>query len=368
MKTPLNILFVHLLNNYTGSPQVLATIVKELSVKEDYNISLLTSRQEGCLSGIENITYYNNHYKWSDNKAILLVRFLVTQVYIFFFIIFKSKELDIIYINTILPLAAALAGVLVHKKIIYHIHEVYVHPNIIQVIMRSIAEKYATKIFVVSYYVSANINRTSIVLYNDVSREFGYEAQKLLGRENISKYKYSKKNILMVSSLKKYKGIDIFVSMAKKCPAYSFSLVVSAQKVDIVRYFSHISLPENFAVIPQQKDLLEYYLDASIVVNLSLPDLCVETFGMTLLEGLQCGTPCIAPDVGGPREIILNGKNGLLVNPYDEDSIIKAMNTILNSEEHYTIFFFNALDSISRFSIDSSIKILSEEIRSAVSK
>jgi glycosyltransferase involved in cell wall biosynthesis len=363
----LNILFVHLLNNYSGSPQVLATILKELSVKKDYHVSLLTSMQEGCLSGIANIVYYNNHYKWSNNKAILLIRFVFAQFYTFFFIILKAKKIDIIYINTILPFTAALAGMFMHKKIIYHIHEVYVQPNIVQILMRYFAEKYAYKIFVVSYYVGENINRESIVLYNSVSREFERDAQKLLDNKNIAKYKYSKKNILMVSSLKKYKGIDVFVSLAKKCPGYSFSLVVGSPQTDITGYFSYTSLPDNLIIIPQQKNLLPYYCNASIVVNLSLPDLCIETFGMTLLEGLQCGTPCIAPDFGGPKEIVLNGKNGFLVNPYDEESVIRAMNVILHSETHYTQFVANAFDSLNRFSLDALIQLLSTEIKSVIS-
>jgi glycosyltransferase involved in cell wall biosynthesis len=328
----------------------------------------LTSLQEGCLSGIENIVYYNNYYKWSNNKGILLMRFIFAQFYTFFFIISKNKKIDVIYINTILPFMAAFAGALVHKKIIYHIHEVYVHQNIVQIIMRFVSERYANKIFVVSYYVGANIKRASKILYNSVSREFERDAQKLLNNNDIIKYKYSKKNILMISSLKKYKGIDVFVSLAKKCQEYSFSLVISSPQADIVGYFSYTSLSNNLTIIPQQKNLLPYYHDASIVLNLSLPDLWIETFGMTLLEGLQCGTPCIAPDFGGPKEIILNGRNGFLVNPYDEESIIRAMNTILHSETRYAEFFANALDSRDRFSIDSIMKLWYEEIDDVILK
>jgi glycosyltransferase involved in cell wall biosynthesis len=363
----MNILFVHLLNNYTGSPKVLSNIIKELVQCTEYKIKLLTSKTEGCLSGIKKITYYVNHYKWVNNKIVLICRFFMAQVFIFIFILIKSKSIDIIYINTLLPFSAAIAGILTKKKIIYHIHEVYLNPNIIQKIMYFIANKYASQIVSVSYYVNANMHKTSII-YNTVSKEFEYESQKLLEDKNIAKYKYCKKNILMVSSLKKYKGIDIFVSLARKCQEYSFSLVSSSPQTDIVDYFSYTSLSNNLTIIPQKKNLLPYYRDASIVLNLSLPDLCIEAFGMTLLEGLQCGTPCIAPDFGGPKEIILNGRNGFLVNPYDEESIIRAMNTILHSETRYAEFFANALDSRGRFSIDSTMKLWYEKIDDIILK
>jgi glycosyltransferase involved in cell wall biosynthesis len=362
----MNILFVHLLNNYTGSPQVLATILKKLSLKKEWHISLLTSGQDGCLSGIANVIYHNNHYKMSNNKVILLMYFLISQFYIFFFILSNAKRIDVIYINTILPFSAAFAGTLIHKKIIYHIHEVYIHPNIVQKVMRFTAERYADKIFTVSHYVSANIKRASTVLYNALSEEFKRDAQKSLEDKSIAKYKFIKKNILMVSSLKKYKGVDVFVSLARKCPQYSFSLVVSSPEDDIRNYFSCTPLSNNLIIIPQKKNLLSYYLDTSIVLNLSIPDLCIETFGMTLLEGMQFGTPCIAPDFGGPKEIILNGKNGFLVDPYDEDAIITAMNTILASEAQYITFFKNALDSGKRFSIDRSMIMLIDNVNAVI--
>jgi glycosyltransferase involved in cell wall biosynthesis len=354
----LNILFVHLLNNYSGSPQVLATILKELSLRKNYHITLLTSKQDGCLSDIANIGYYNNHYKWSNKKCILLMRFIFAQFFIFFFILIKARKIDIIYINTITPFLAALAGSLVHKKIIYHIHEVYLHPNIIQMIMRITAERYGSHIISVSYYVSTHISRTSTILYNTVARDFEQNAQNLLLDKNIVKYKFSKKNILMISSLKKYKGIDMFVLLAKKCPEYAFSLVVSSSQDDIVRYFSDILLPNNLTIIPQQINLLPYYRDASIVVNLSLPDLWIETFGMTLLEGFYCATPCIAPNFGGPKEIVSNGMNGFLVNPYDEDAIIRAFRSILDIEEIYETFFKNALELKKEYSVDKTIDAL----------
>ncbi|GHV88927.1 hypothetical protein AGMMS50267_12870 [Spirochaetia bacterium] len=177
----MRILFVHLLNNYTGSPQVLANILKELSLHKEFEISLLTSNTEGCLSDIPGIVYYNNHYKWSNNKFILLYRFVFTQIYTFFFILLKTKQTRIVYINTIVPFSAAIAGYLLNKKIIYHVHEVYIHPNFFQRMMYIIMEKTADKIIAVSKYVSRHISRESVVIYNTVSHDFEFAAKKIIG-------------------------------------------------------------------------------------------------------------------------------------------------------------------------------------------
>ena len=362
----MKILFVHLLNNYSGSPQVLANILKELCLYKEYNIGLLTSKSDGCLSGIPNIVYHNNYYKWSNKKLILLFWLLLSQVYMFLFILLKTNNIDILYINTILPFSVAIAGKLKHKKILYHVHEVYIKPNILQKIMCIVMEKTANKIISVSQYVSEHIKRSSVVIYNSTSREFETAARKIINETDnqIITRKFSKKNILMVSSLKRYKGLDVFVSLARKCQDYSFSLIVSSSINDIKSFFSNTKLPDNLHLIPEQSNLLPYYLEASLLINLSLPDLCIETFGLTLLEGMQFGTPCIAPDFGGPREIILDGENGFLVNPYDEDTVIKSIDTILNSEKKYKVFAENVMRLKDRFSIDVSMNILLNELNS----
>ena len=54
-------------------------------------------------------------------------------------------------------------------------------------------------------------------------------------------------------------------------------------------------------------------------------DECVETFGMTLLEAMSYGIPCIAPPKGGPVELINNNVNGYLINSYDINKITKLI-------------------------------------------
>ena len=52
----------YLLNNYTGSPKVLANFLGEYS-KSSNEISLLTSKTDGCLSNISNVKYIDNKYR-----------------------------------------------------------------------------------------------------------------------------------------------------------------------------------------------------------------------------------------------------------------------------------------------------------------
>lgn len=52
-----------------------------------------------------------------------------------------------------------------------------------------------------------------------------------------------------------------------------------------------------------------------------------------LLEAGSAGLACIASKVGGIPEIIDDQKNGLLIDPKDEDSLVNALNTLTSSPE-----------------------------------
>lgn len=54
-----------------------------------------------------------------------------------------------------------------------------------------------------------------------------------------------------------------------------------------------------------------------------------------LMEAMALGLPCVATDcpVGGPRYLIQNGENGLLVPVKDADALAKAMRYLLAHAE-----------------------------------
>ena len=68
--------------------------------------------------------------------------------------------------------------------------------------------------------------------------------------------------------------------------------------------------------------LVKYF---NLVLNLSRPNECIDTFGLTLVEALSLDYPVIAPSIGGPLEIVKHGYNGFLINSYDLDQIVKVI-------------------------------------------
>lgn len=55
-----------------------------------------------------------------------------------------------------------------------------------------------------------------------------------------------------------------------------------------------------------------------------VPSLLYEGFPRTIVEAYACGTPVIASDIGGLRDVVEDGKTGLLVPPGDAGALARA--------------------------------------------
>lgn len=58
----------------------------------------------------------------------------------------------------------------------------------------------------------------------------------------------------------------------------------------------------------------------------------IENFGMAILEAMFCGIPMVSFDVGGNREIIIDGENGFIVPYIDLEELIIRAQTLLDSQ------------------------------------
>ena len=141
-------------------------------------------------------------------------------------------------------------------------------------------------------------------------------------------------NVLMICSLKAYKGINEFIEIAALCLGTSkiqFTLLLNAKQQDIDDFFKAEKLPDNITLVPQQKNVFPYYTQASLLLNLSRPDEWVETFGLTIIEAMAFAIPVIVPPVGGPIEIVTDGQEGYLISCYETDKIAEKIMSEIES-------------------------------------
>lgn len=346
-----DVIFIHMFNNFSGSPNVLSTITEEFYKKNIHTTIVTSFNNKGFLSDIPCSKKINVSYKFHQNlilRAFELIRFQLLSAWI----ILKSSKNSIVYINTILPFLSALAAKINGNKIIYHIHEAYPKKSVFNTICFWFAENYSDKIICVSEYVKNNLSikaqKKAYTVYNSLSKSF---------IDNIKeKTRTNNKNILMISSARIYKGIFEFCELAKILPLYKFTLVCDATVEEIDRLFENTEKTPNLKIFPSQKGLHEFYAHADLILNLSNPLLIIETFGLTILEGMYYGIPAITPNVGGIAEIIEEGKNGKKINVNNLQDVKQGIIDILSNEDQYDQMSLNATEKSKIYNVDYQVK------------
>ena len=83
-------------------------------------------------------------------------------------------------------------------------------------------------------------------------------------------------------------------------------------------------------------DVPELYRLATSTNGVFINPALTEPFGLTLLEAGATGLPIVATNDGGPRDIIANCRNGLLVDPLDDLAIEHALLRVLTEPQQWT--------------------------------
>ena len=116
--------------------------------------------------------------------------------------------------------------------------------------------------------------------------------------------------------------------------------------LDIDRYdlWGKVAIPKHIS----QDDIPELYRLAArrrgVFVNAAL----TEPFGLTLIEAAASGLPFVAPDDGGPRDIVRNCRSGLLANTLESDVIAQVLQTVLSDRKRWRNWAKNGLNGINR--------------------
>jgi glycosyltransferase involved in cell wall biosynthesis len=76
----------------------------------------------------------------------------------------------------------------------------------------------------------------------------------------------------------------------------------------------------------EYNELPDIYNNSDIFLFPSITD----TFGMVVLEAQSCGLPAIVSDIGGPKEIIIDGETGFIAKANDINSWIEKINQLIN--------------------------------------
>ncbi len=330
----------HLLNDYSGSPKVLSQLVKGWN-DHGLEVQVCSSfENNGFLSELpKQVTCRNVWYRFYENKLVRLFALLLSQLMLIVRLFSAVKRDDIIYVNTVLPFGAALLGRLKGCRVIYHIHETTMKPPVLKRFLFGVVKATAKDVVYVSHFLANEepiAGKKTHVLHNAIPDAFVSRAMATPRDTSMPQ------NVLMVCSLKSYKGVHEFVALARRLHQYRFRMVINAPIEEIDAFFEGTERPANLELFPTQRDVIPHYVWADLIVNLSHPDGWVETFGLTIIEGMAFGMPAIVPPVGGITEVVSHGMNGFHINPHHINELADAILTMFQNPSEYDRLSTNA--------------------------
>ncbi len=142
------------------------------------------------------------------------------------------------------------------------------------------------------------------------------------------------KKVLSIGRLTFTKGFDLLVKaweiVHHKYPDWKLEIVGEGDdRNELCRIIDRLSLSDSINVLHAQNNILPIYLSASLYV---LPSR-YEPFGLVLIEAKSCGLPIVAFNCPfGPKNIVRDSIDGLLVEPENSDQLAIAICSLINDQ------------------------------------
>lgn len=143
--------------------------------------------------------------------------------------------------------------------------------------------------------------------------------------------------VAFAGRLVREKGVDVllraFANVINEIPAAR--LLIAGDGTDAKRtkdIIDDLKISSNVSMLGRvpASEIDEHLSRAWVQV---VPSLWEEPFGIVAIEAMMRGTAVIASSSGGPREIIDNGKTGLLVRPGDVGALTGSLIEVLRNRE-----------------------------------
>lgn len=166
------------------------------------------------------------------------------------------------------------------------------------------------------------------------------------------------KRVIMVGRYNDAKGYDYLIPawsvVHQKHPDWELHVYGSGELHDqVVQWIRERHLEDTIILHEPVDNIKEKYLESSIAVLSSR----YEGFSLVLLEAMACGVPFVSFDCPhGPRNIIRNGEDGLLVEYLNSQALADGICQLIEDESLRKRLGANAKKNIGRFSRESVMR------------
>ncbi len=154
----------------------------------------------------------------------------------------------------------------------------------------------------------------------------------------LDRFKDGRLNVLFVGRLEKRKGLRFLLrawaTVREQVPHARLIVVGEGRPLEGYRRFAARQgwTPDDvyFAGHASAEDLPRYYQTADIFCA---PSTGGESFGIVLLEAMAAGTPVVASGIPGYRDVVADGRDGVLVQPKSSPALAEALVALLRNPE-----------------------------------
>ena len=163
------------------------------------------------------------------------------------------------------------------------------------------------------------------------------------------------KKVIMIGRYNDAKGYDYLIPawtiVHQKHPDWVLDVYGSGELHDqVVQWIKERNLESCILLHDPVENIMEKYLESSICVLSSR----YEGFSLVILEGMACGVPFVSFDSPyGPRNIIRNGEDGLLVEYLNPQALADGICQLIENENLRYQLGKRARDNVKRFSKDN---------------
>lgn len=187
--------------------------------------------------------------------------------------------------------------------------------------------------------VRARYGIEPVVVYNGVDLDrFTPEGQndpQVLAKRGIAPSTPETPAILYAGRLVRWKGVEYLIRAMLEIVPENTALWIAGEgeyRPVLETLARELGVSERVRFLGKlgQDDLAALYRSCAMLVATSFVN---ETFGMALCEAMACGTPVVASDFGGFREVVVDGETGFRVSPQDPRDLAAKITALLASPQ-----------------------------------
>lgn len=162
--------------------------------------------------------------------------------------------------------------------------------------------------------------------------------------------------IIYIGRLAEIKGVQFLIESIQrlKQDGYSISLKIIGDgpyRGNLEKLTENLNMKDCVKFLGIKRDIGKYLSGSDIFVY---PSIWQEVFGISIVEAMSYGIPCVANNVGGIPEIIEPGVNGYLTDTMDANGIYHAIKKLLD-EENIDVMKKSCLETAKKFSIEKTV-------------